>query len=186
MALINIPESGLWATIAAALNSMFTEIFGFSGWGSYTDTQYTSASPLSLLADTDTVIPNNKGTVIETDKPSDISTFYDGTVITGRSGDDIIISVDFAVKPTNAGTDFIEVWFDITGGTGTPVVLSTLYRRIFSFPKGSGVERRISFSHSGYTLGTWEANGAVLYVKANNTAEIYDISYIIKRTHKAL
>ena len=186
MARINIPGSGLWSTIAAALNSMFSEVYNFSGWGYYGDTQYTSGSPLAILADTDTIIPNNKATVIETEKPSDITTFYDGTVVTGRSGDDIIISVDFAVTPTNAGTDFIEVWFDITGGTGTPAPLANLYRRIFSFPKGSGAERRISFSHSGYTLGTWETNGAVLYVKANNTANIYDIAYIIKRTHKAL
>lgn len=157
-----------------------------TGWATYTDTQYTTGSPLTLVANTDTLLPNNKGSLIESQMPPDVVTFYDGAVITGRNGDDIIISVDFFITPTSAGTTECEVWFDITGGTGTPVNLSNLYRRSITFPKGNGVERKVSFSHSGYTLGTWEANGAVAHISANGTATVHDVAYIIKRTHKAV
>jgi hypothetical protein len=185
MAQINIPSSGIWSTIATALNSMFAEIFGRTGWGNYSDTQYTDVSPLPVLADTDTVLPNNKGSVIESQKPTDVSTFYDGSVITGRNGDDIIISIDFFITPTNVNTTLCEVWLDITGGTGVPANLANLYRREFSFAKGVDEERKVSFSQSGYTLNTWEANGAVVKIRTNGAATIHGASYIIKRTHKA-
>lgn len=181
----NIPTTGLWSTIAAALNSMFSEIFGRTGWGNYVGTEYTSASPFIVLANTDAPLPNNSLAGIESQKPTDVTTFYDGTVITGRNGDDIIISIEFNIVPTSVNTTLCEVWIDITGGTGVPASLSNLYRRPFSFPKGNGVERKISFTQSGYTLNTWEANGGVVKIRTNGSAEIYDVSYIIKRTHKA-
>jgi len=185
MAKVTIPTSGLWSAIAGLFNSMFDEIYGRTGWAYYADNQYTSGAPLAVLADTDTSLPNNAATVIESQKPTDITTFYDGTVITGRDGDDIIISIDFTIEPTNVGTTLIEVWLDITGGTGTPASLANLYRREFGFAKGVGVARKVSFSHSGYTLNTWATNGAVVKIRTNGTADIYDIGYILKRTHKA-
>lgn len=100
-------------------------------------------------------------------------------VITGRNGDGILITVDCKVKPTNANTNYVEFWFDIGGSVGE------LYRRIISFPKGNGVERAINFTVSGYTLDTWQANGAKVFVEADNTADIYDIRFVITRTHKA-
>ena len=158
---------------------MFSELFGRTGWAQYDDTQYTSGSPFSILADTDTVLPNNKGGVIESQMPTDITTMYDGTVITGRNGDGILITVDCFVVPTNVGTTSIDLWFDIGGSVGE------LYRRVITFPKGTGEVRPINFTVSGYTLGTWETNGAKVYVNANGPADIYGIRYVITRTHKA-
>lgn len=185
MAQINIPNTGLWSTIATALNNMFSEIFGRTGWGNYADTQYTSISPFPVLANTDTLLPNNKLNSLEIQKPIDVATFYDGTTIPGRNGDDIIISIEFDIVPTAAATTLCEVWIDITGGTGTPTNLANLYRRPFTFPKGTGIERKVSFTQSGYTLNTWEANGGVVKIRTNGTADIYNVNYILKRTHKA-
>lgn len=150
-----------------------------TGWGNYQDTQYTSGSPFSVSADTDTVLPNNKGSLIETQLPPDVPTFYDGTVIKGFAGDGISITVDMKVTPTSAGSTYIEVWFDIGGAVGQ------LYRRIVSFPKGQGVVRPLNFTVNGYTLDTWEANGATTYVRSNGTCDIYDIRYLVAREHKA-
>ena len=150
-----------------------------TGWGAYNDTQYTSGSPLSLVADTDTLLPNNAGSVIETQKPSDIDTFYDGYVITGRAGDGLLITVDLIATPTSVAATSIELWFDIGGAVGE------LYRRIVTFPKGNGVPRPINFSTSAYTLDTWEANGATAYVRADGPVDIYNIRYVLTRTHKA-
>jgi hypothetical protein len=150
-----------------------------TGWANYADTQYTSGSPFLLAADTDTVLPNNAGSVLDTQKPDDVTTFYDGSVITGRNGDGICITVDMEVIPTSAGTTLLEVWFDIGGAVGE------LYRRPISFPKGQGVVRHVNFTVTGYTLDTWEANGASVYVRANGTASIYGVRYVVTRTHKA-
>lgn len=184
MAQINIPSSGVWATIATALNNMFAELFGRTGWGAYADTQYTQSSQFAVTAVT-TNLPNNKGSVIESQKPTDVTTFYDGTTILGRNGDGILITVEFFITPTNANTSLVEVWLDLTGGTGTPANLANVYRRPFTFPKGTGVERKISFTVAGYTLDTWEANGAVVKILTDNTATVYGASCIITRTHKA-
>lgn len=100
-------------------------------------------------------------------------------IITGKNGDSYIITLDFKAKPTNAGTSYIETWFDIGGSVGE------LYRRINTFPKGNGVERAITHSTGVYTLNTWEGNGAKVYVEADNTCDIYDIRFVIIRLHRA-
>lgn len=150
-----------------------------TGWGAYNDTTYTSGSPFSILADTDTVLPNNNGSTITSQVPSDITTFYDGSVITGRNGDGLLITIDMVAQPTEVSTTSLELWFDIGGAVGE------LYRRIVTFPKGNGVDRPINFTTNVYTLDTWEANGATVYVNANGTCDIFDIRYVIARTHKA-
>ena len=150
-----------------------------TGWGDYVDTLYTSGSPFLVSADTDTLLPNNAGTTIETQKPADVTTFYDGTKITGRNGDAILATIDAILVPTGAGTTFVELWFDIGGGIGQ------LYKRIISFPKGVGVARPLNYTTAAYTLNTWEANGAAVYLRSNGPLSVYDIRYVISRTHKA-
>ena len=179
MAKQNIPSTGVWSAIAGLINSNFTEAYDFTGWAEYADNQYTSVSPLSLVANTSTILPNNSGNKIDSQKPSDVVSFYDGSVITGRNGDGLTITVDLKAVPTNVSTTTVEIWFDIGGSIGE------LYRRIITFPKGTGVERPISFTVTGYTLGTWETNGATVYVSANGSVDLYDIRYVITRTHKA-
>lgn len=150
-----------------------------SGWAQYSDTVYTSGSPFSVVGGVDTVVPNNAGAVIDSQKPTDVVTFYDGAVITGRNGDDIIITIDMVAVPTSAGTTTIEFWFDIGGSIGE------LYRQILTFPKGVGVMRPINFTVLGYTLDTWETNGATVYVRTNDACDLYNIRYVISRNHKA-
>ena len=150
-----------------------------TGWAQHADTFYTALAPFAILADTDTVVPNNNGSVIDSQKPADVTTFYDGTVITGRNGDGITITVDLMVIPTSVNTTYIEFWFDIGGSLGR------IYPRIVSFPKGVGLERPLNFTVTGYTLNTWAANGATVYVRANGSANLHTIRYIITRTHKA-
>ena len=151
-----------------------------SGWGSYNDTQYPSGSPFSVTADTDTALPNNKGNVIESQKPSDVTTFYDGTVITGRNGDNLDIQIYFKATPS-AQNQWLDVWIDIGGSVGE------LYRQTFSFPRGSGVERGIMYSlASAYTLNTWEANGGTIYVRSNASITLHSIVYNFDRSHKAI
>ena len=179
MARQTIPTSGLWSSIAGLLNSNFVENYDTTGWAQYSDTQYTAVSPFSLVADTDTLMPNNAGSVVDSQLPSDITSYYSGGKITGQAGDGVLITVDLIAVPTNANTTTIEIWFDIGGAVGE------LYRRIVTFPKGVGVDRPISFSVSGYQLDTWETNGAAVWVNANGTCDLSLIRYVVSRSHKA-
>ena len=151
-----------------------------SGWASYNDTQYTSGAPFTISSNTDTALPNNAGSVVDSQKPTDITTFYDGSVITGRNGDNLDVQIYFKALPS-AQNQWLEVWIDIGGSVGE------LYRETFSFPRGAGVERGIMYSlASSYTLGTWEANGGTVYVRSNASLNIYDIVYNLDRSHKAI
>lgn len=151
-----------------------------TGWGTYVDTQYpNSGATFTVAADTDTNLPNNKGSVIETQLPIDVTTFYDGTVITGRAGDNLDIMIYFKAIPSTA-TQALDVWIDIGGSIGE------LYRQSFSFPKGVGVERGIMYPlPSAYTLDTWEANGGTVKVRSDAIVDIHSIVYNFDRSHKA-
>ncbi len=78
-----------------------------TGWASYTDTTYVDAGTAwTLSADTDTILPNNKGIAIEFQMPPDIDTFYDGSVITGRNGDNLDVN-------TSASLDIHSMTFNL-------------------------------------------------------------------------
>lgn len=144
-------------------------------WADYADSTYTSGSPLALAANTDTLLPND---AVNGPKQyaQGLSFYNSGTgKILGVNGETRLITIDCNVLPTNAGTTYIEFWFDIGGSVGE------LYRRIVSFPKGNGVIRPVTLTTLVYTLDTWESNGADVYVRANGTADIYDIRYVIGR-----
>jgi hypothetical protein len=174
----NIPTSGLWSFISGLINANFTAIEARTGWGAYDDTAYTPAAPLSLSANTDTVLPNNKGSTIESQKPGDVATFYDGSVITGREGDGLAFTLECKAIPVTGTNTFFEIWLDI-GGTIGPI-----YRRTIPFVKGVA-EHSINVSVNAYQLNTWQANGATVYVRANTACTIHSIRYVLTRTHKA-
>jgi len=239
------------AHVRGAMINMIDSLSAVSGWCSYTDTQYpTSGSPFTVLANTDTIIPNNAATKEEANIPPDIPAFYspqsllydggstlfeggdtvtggtsgatatvlavggdatsgtlfltgvsgvflnnegitssngsalaNGTLgggrILGKSHDGLDSLIYFKAEPTN-DTQWMDIWVDIGGAVGE------LYRQTFSFPKGSGVERGVSYAlPSAYTLGTWAANGGKLYCRSSHDLEIYGLHFNFDRTYKA-
>ncbi|WMI65284.1 hypothetical protein RBH94_14620 [Aestuariibaculum sp. YM273] len=158
-----------------------TSISDYTGWADYSDGTYTEASPLSLVANTKITLPNHATTIRDSQKPIDITEFYNSTnsTITGRNGDGINVVIEFKIKPTVNQTTKITVAIDIGGGIGE------LYKRDFITSKGVGVQHYYLSSFNAYTLDTWEANGGTVKIVSDYAAEIYDIRYIITRTHKA-
>lgn len=155
-----------------------------TGWGVYGDNALTEGTPLSLTGGAAYVnLPNNAASKIETQKPVDIDTFYDESItkITGRNGDGLNITLSFAVKPTTNQVTMVTVVPDIGGAIGE----IEDYARDVSFSKGQNVEQRYLSSFDVYTLDTWEANGAQLKIKADQNCEIYNVRYLLTRTHKA-
>lgn len=182
MAKETIPNNGLWSAIAALLNGNFTELYRQSGWADYTDTQYTSGSPFAIAATTKTKLPNNAGTVRDQELPADYTDgFYDnvGQVINGLAGDGLLITVEFkAVRQTGNGSFDIEVMFDIGGAVGE------IYNRTIGVKGGAGVADSIVFTTAVYTLDTWEANGAGVYVDSDVAINVYGVRYVVHRLHK--
>jgi hypothetical protein len=152
-----------------------------TGWASYVDTQYTAGSPFAISPNTNTILPNNANIIIDNQKPTDIITFYDpvNQKITGRNGDGLDMMIYFFAKPTQ-NDQWLDVWLDISG------IIGRIFDATFSFPKGNNVERGVLYAiPSAYTGATWEANGATIYVRSNNTCNIYGMIYNFDRSHKA-
>jgi hypothetical protein len=153
----------------------------YTGWAAYADGTYTSANPLILPAFNKITLPNDASSKNESQKPIDVTEFYNATnsTITGRNGDGLNVVIEFKVRPTVNQTTKVTVAIDI----GAPI--GEIYTRDFITSKGVGVEHYYLSSFSGYNLGTWEANGGTVKIESDNEADIYDIRYVLTRTHKA-
>lgn len=228
--------------------AVMLDLINRTGWASYVSKTHTVGTPLVISATTDTVLPIEAVTVIDSQKPDDVKTFYyakqlnlsatavgfiegenitgatsgatgkivevTGSIIritnqigtfvsetitgvtsgasatistisngkiTGRDGDSLDFMIYFKAASTN-NDQWLDVWVDIGGSIGE------LYRQTYSFPKGIGFERGILYSiPSGYTLNTWENNGATIYVRSSHTLNIVSpISINLDRSHRAI
>jgi len=154
----------------------------YTGWADYVDGTYTTSSPFTVVDGAAVVdLPNDASGGVTSQTPIDITAFYDGTVITGRNGDGINLTFEFKCRPSGVGANpRLTISIDIGGAVGE------IYVRDFFLNKGNGIEHNFLSSFDAYTLGTWEANGGTVKVRATNEdIEIYDIRYVITRTHKA-
>lgn len=153
----------------------------YSGWGVYNDTQFTEAAPGMVAGNTTYYMPNNAGNKIESQLPLDVATFYDTSTqsITGRNGDGLNVVIEFKLKPTTNLNTRVTLSIDIGGGVGE------IYKRDFTLTKGVGEEHFYLSSFDAYTLGTWQANGGRVLIRSTAAVEVYEIRYVLTRTHKA-
>jgi hypothetical protein len=152
----------------------------FTGWADYIDGTYTSASPF-IIDTTKETLPNDATTIRDSQKPVDVAEFYDATTstITGRDGDAINIVIEFKARPNTSANTRLTLSIDIGGGVGE------IYVRDFVLTKGNDVEHYYLSSFNAFTLDTWETNGGTVKIVSTASTDIYDIRYVITRTHKA-
>lgn len=155
-----------------------------TGWAQYSDTQYTSASPLTITEGNTAVITNNAVNSITTHLPAGVTALYDpvtNKITPENSGDAYMIRVDFTAFSSNIlGIATLEL--DI----GSPQ--TEILRSGFTFPRGAGLLNAIDVSTSSlvYTLDTFVANGGSLKLSsAVGNTSIFDIGLVISRIHKA-
>ena len=186
MALINIPTSGLWSTIATALNDNFSELDSRTGWGEYADTQYTSGNPFVISVGTTVSMPNNAANKIETQLPLDVpGGLYNGSrLLASLDGNFYNMRVEFTMfSSVNDGA--FDVALDISSaGDGSEVIETVAIRSVRGSGSGNAEQYTVNMLYE--TNSTFVANGGLLRFGsiAGNTS-IYDISYLISRTHKA-
>ena len=169
-------DGGSWVKLIVE-----NSISDYTGWADYVDGTYTSANPFSIAASTKITLPNAANTIRDSQKPIDITEFYNSTnsTIVGRDGDGLNIVIEFKAKPTTNQITRLTVAIDIGG------VIGEIYIRDFVLAKGQNVEHYYLSSFNTYTLATWEANGGTVKIISTADTDIYDIRYVLTRTHKA-
>lgn len=170
-------------TLIIPTGSNISEAVG-TGWAQYADTEYTASNPFIVSAGSILNLPNNSLSTITSNLPSDINSFYDnntGKIIGNNVGDALMLRVSFKCFTDN-NNGFAEVSLDIGGTVGSVLELP------INFPRGtgSGNVRPYTSTNLIYTLDTFVQNGGeVLIEGVRGTTTIYDIVYVIERTHKA-
>jgi len=166
---------------ASAVEFVDPAVYQVTGWAEYSDTEYTEGSPFAVSAGTTVDLPNNSGTVIDEHLPTGVSSLYDGTVIKPDTvGDSYEISIRFKTKSSvNEGA--VRLAIDIGGAMDE---ITADGRRL---NKGSGDENTLQINFSVYSLATFIANGGTIKFEAvAGDQSVYDIRYIITRTHKGI
>lgn len=119
-----------------------------TGWASYSDTQYTSGSPLAVTGGVLTKLPNNALSAIDSQKPTDVPDFYVPNSILYDGGSSLFVAGETITGGTSGATaEIVVVQGDSTSGT---LMLKSV--------SGVFVDNEAITSASGSAL----ANGALL------------------------
>lgn len=153
-----------------------------TGWAVYSDNVYTSGSPFVVNSGVTSTLPNNAGSVINSQIPLGVTSFYNsGTskIIPELNGDSYLINVRFtAVSSSNTG--LADVSLDIGGAMGV------IDGQTISMRKGAGNSQIINVIFDIYSLSTFVSNGGLIkFNSIDGNTSIYNIQYKITRTHKA-
>lgn len=148
-----------------------------TGWANYADT----AGAQALTANVRSVYTVNAGSKIETQKPADVTTFWNAAnnTITGREGDGILVKIQSVFTPSTAAASRCLIEVDIGGAFGV------VEEHKFPITDGAGVAHPLSWTFAGYTLDTWAENGGTIYITADGPGSLTAKRVVITRTHKA-
>ena len=164
------------------VNDNFTEAYSFTGWGRYLDNTYTSGSPLSISNGVRATLTNNALNKLETQLPTGVSTFFNEStqkVTAINDGDSYNLSIRFKAK-MSVNNGYFDIDLDIGGTQGI------ISQESIVFTRGSGTEQRFDVDLTVFSGSTFVANGGTLSITPQNgNMDIYDISFVIVRTHKA-
>ena len=153
-----------------------------TGWGSYSDDEYTESSTLVITAGNGAVLTNNAASIFAPNLPLDVETLWVDDKIKGVGlNDGCLIRIDFQAY-TTSNTGYGEIHLDIGGDQG--VILEVPV----DFPRGTGLPNVRSFSETVfyYTSSTFLANGGTLiYNSIRGTTSIYDITFVISIVNPA-
>ena len=181
-------EEGAYVTTSAGVwtvwNGEWRKIYPQSGagsglgWGRYIDTEYTEVSPLSLAADTLTVLSNNKGSVITSDPSVD---YYENDANQKIKGDNLndvfIITIEWKAQAPNANQTHLNLSIQNGGGVIENLDIALAY------VKGNAETQVFHNVFQYYIDQNFIDNGASLYIQSHGgTSTVWDIEYFIQKT----
>lgn len=151
------------------------------GWARYDDTQYTSASKLTLSDGLLTQLPNNAGSIVRSHSSI---VFYNGTTkkVLGDNANDVyMMTITFKASAANANQTYLKVELDNVNGT--------TYSRLsedFTFPRGNDIEHNFHAVFQYYVDEDFVDNGSTWRITATGgSVQIWDTIYFIQRTQNA-
>lgn len=149
------------------------------GWVNIQDNTRTTGAPLVLAATVRTKLTINADSTIDTYAPTNtvVSDYFDVATskIKGVAvGDAYMYRLTFKARPNNA-TASIAIDYDIGGSQG---IISDKSIRLL---KGNAVPTSISEVNMVFTLDTYIANGAEIYLTGTHITDIYDIRLLITK-----
>jgi len=148
------------------------------GWARYIDTEYTAAAPLSLVADTLTVLPNNMGNVVRSHSSIDFYENGSNQKIYGQNLNDVyIITVEWKAQAPNANQTHLNLSIQNGGGIIENLDIALAYI------KGNAIPQVFHNMFQYYIDQSFLDNGASLYIQSHGgTSTIWDIEYFTQRT----
>ena len=188
-----LDDSGVNFTSTSVLNTLLEENLGKSSGGEatsittqlnelgsiqFTDTQYTSVSPLTVLSDIDTQLPNNKGNILNISAPTAATTWCesDGKLNNDNgNGDSFLTRITFKVLPQLNNRN-LSINLNIGGSQG---IIWEVTERL---SRGANTESKISLVIPYYILNTFYSNGGSLIINCDGNIDVYDIVYLIQKT----
>lgn len=163
-------------------NMIQSDVAKWTGWAQYSDSLYNSSNKFVLTQGAVATLPNNGVGSIESELPEDATSFYDAVnrkILGVNSGDFFIGRINLKASTDNNNGIFL-LSLDIGGTQGV------IFEKTIDFPRGTSTTRNLSVIVPYYTFPTFLANGGELKVEGiNGTTSLWDISYLIDRTHKS-
>lgn len=146
-----------------------------TGWAYYIDQEGAQA----FLADERTLLTNDAGVTLDSQKPEDVATFWTGNALQGVDGDDRTMRVQFSVTPDDATTTGVLIELDIGGAQGV------IDRKRVPITVGAAVEQEVSEAFELFCGGTFEANGCQVFLTFDGPVSVTGKTVLAKRGHKA-
>ena len=152
------------------------------GWARYNDSQYTSASKLSLADGVLTLLPNNASSVVRSDSSISFYNSSTGKVLASAVNDVYMITIVCKASAPNANQTYLTLQMDNINGTEYSRLSEDL-----TFPRGNDVEHNFHSIFQYYVDADFVTSGATWRIKATGgSAEVWDIIYFIQRTQNAI
>ncbi len=146
------------------------------GWATYKDTVYTSGSPFAIASGVTSTLPNNAGTIVNTNLPNNTADFYNAStlkLLPSAAGEHYIFTIKFSVVAASGTVNFLEFAIDV-GGT-------LIAKQTKTLPKGT-VAHNISIVCQVGILDTFITNGGLVKITSGAVnMSYYDIEYQIAK-----
>lgn len=153
-----------------------------SGWALYTDTQYSSGSPLVISQGTTVDLPNNAGSKDEGSLPTGSPPLYDGTRIWPNSINDTYdVRVTFKASTSSGSNGGFNVSLDISEAGDDSITVASQPIRML---RGSNVVQTYTVNFPVFCKETFKANGGLLRIESvTGNLTMYDVSLFLVKTY---
>lgn len=143
------------------------------GWAYYTDSAYTSGSPLTIN-NSRTLMPiDGLGSATNKDYlPDGVTDLWDtatSKILSDNVGNAFEVRVQFIAEPATSNDTALDVEFDI--GTGAPDIV--ISESTITSPKGTD-PFVVSIGIPLFSLATFVANGCKVYINTTDTGDNFD------------